>query len=653
MQSTFRHLSAGLVLAALGLAVAAPMAASSCGDDPSVQAMEKAVKADSGNVNNNFNLAAAYYKQQCYDDAIDAFARTAKLVRGEGPDQDDMRFQCYSALGALYYQVRKDAPNSAKYFKQALGLRPNDKDSLNGISMAEMKLGNVADAAKYLDAFIAQDPANVEARYRKAKLLDEGLEGQTKNPDPELRRRVIKAYADTAGRAEIAKHAAGTSDPDAAKSYAQILLICYTRLGELYRDTSQNDKAVAVLKQAVDLAPDEFSSRVILGNLYYKTQDFADMVEQLQKAVEIDPKQVTARFNLGVAFINQERFYDAWQQFKAITELDASNSEALVLMGQTLENAVDQQLTQGGAFYTADQLGDARTAFQHVLDMDPKNKKAKDYLDKVNAQLDKNFADLIVRAKEDLRKGKREDAVEVLERALALKPDDPEAKELRGKTKANIGKLVERYLAAGDKAFSRKDYDGAETAWRHAQGFSAGKASADRKLAKLAKLTDNQLRSALLAAKRDLARKDLLAARNDYHDAQAFSKDPRITNGLSAVNTLITEKVKKLVESGKASFSDGAKDKAKKSFNDALKLDPNNTDANTYIAKMTGSESNAKVNAEKVKTLYYQGVDQYVNNHIKEAIGTWKELLKLDPNHADAQKNIARAEAKLKALQNL
>lgn len=636
----------------LALLLSAPMAAADCSDDPAVQAMEKAVKADAHNATNSYNLAGAYFNKQCYDQAISAFENTVKLARGDGDAEKDMRFECYSALGEVYYQVRNDYSSAEKAFKQALELRPQDKDSLNGMSLVEDKLGKTSEAAKYLDATIALDPSDLKARFRRATMLNADLEKQ-KTPDPELRRKVIKAFDDVSELAEKQDAKAGKDD-DTRKANQPILLICYTRLGELYRDTDQADKAVAVLKQAVDLAPDDINSRVILGNLYFKKQDYADMVEQLEKAVAIDPKQETVRFNLGVAYTKQERFYDAWQQFKAVTDLDPGNGEALTIMGQTLESAVDQQLSQGTAHYTADELADAKVSFGNVLSMDPKNKTAQNFLSKVNDQLEKNFQDLITKAKDYLRRKKQEDAAETLERALSLKPGDPEATELRGKTNADIGKLVARYLSAGDKAYKRKDYDAAETAWNRASAFSEAKKKAGARLDKLHKLTGAELAKDLKAAKAALKRKDLLAARADYRSAQTVTKDnPDITNGLSVVNTMIADKLKKLVEGGKSAYASGAKDKAKKYFNDALRLDPNNADADSFIKKMTGSESNVKENADRAKALYYTGVDQYVNNHIKEAVVTWKEALKIDPNYDDAQKGLARAEAKLKALANL
>jgi tetratricopeptide (TPR) repeat protein len=637
-KSTMTSRALALLLAAACLAPAG-LRAADCADDPAVSALEKAFKADSKNATTSYNLAVAYYNKQCYEGAIDAFERTAKLAKGDSPEHEDMRFQCYSALGGLYYQAKQDPKQAVADFKLALAIHPSDKDSLNGISMALMKMGDNEQAAEYLKKTILADPHNVEARYRMAVLLNQQLEAQ-KTPDPKLRQEVTEAFAKTADLA--------------GKENKDLLVVCYTRLGELYRDEDKAEQSVEVLSKAVKLAPEDFNSRFILGQMQYKLKNYAAMIEQYQKAVEIDPKQKLARFNLGVAYINQEQYFEAYEQFKAITTLDSGDSEALALMGQTLERAVDQQLSLGAAKYTAEEYLEAKQAFEKVLSADPKNKTANEFLGKVNKALEESFATYMAQAKAALKKKKQEDAAEALERALSLKPDDPDAMEMRKKTKANISKLVGRYLSTGNSAFKHGDYETAEKSWRQAMNFREGKAKAEAALAKLQKLTAGQLKSSLSKAKTAMKKKDFVAARNAYRAALAAQKDnAEARNGLTQVNTLITDKVKKLVDSGRAHFEEGDKKAAKSSFEAALKLDPNNADANSYITRITGSESKTKVDADKVKTLYYQGVDLYVNNKIKEAIAVWQQLLKLDPNHQDALKNIERAKVKLKALQNL
>ncbi len=253
--------------------------------------------------------------------------------------------------------------------------------------------------------------------------------------------------------------------------------------------------------------------------MHYKLKNYAAMIEQYQKAVEIEPQQKLARFNLGVAFINQEQYFEAFEQFKAITEIDPGDSEALALMGQTLERAVEQQTSLGAAKYTAEEYLEAKIAFEKVLSADPKNKIANEYLVKVNEAIDSNFTQLITNAKAFLKKKKQEDAAEALEKALALKPTDEEALALRKQTKANIGKLVARYLSAGDRAFKRGDYETANREWTKASAFRQGQAKAKANLAKLSKLTSASLKKSLGAAKAALKKKDYVAARNAFRPA--------------------------------------------------------------------------------------------------------------------------------------
>ncbi|HNZ29637.1 MAG TPA: hypothetical protein PKJ42_06555, partial [Candidatus Goldiibacteriota bacterium] len=84
-----------------------------------------------------------------------------------------------------------------------------------------------------------------------------------------------------------------------------------------------------------------------------------------------------------------------------------------------------------------------------------------------------------------------------------------------------------------------------------------------------------------------------------------------------------------------------------------LAIDPNNEDANSGIEKLTGSQSKASVDAKAVKSLYYEGVDKYVNGEIETAITVWSKVIAMDPGHAEAKKNIARAKEKLAAIKKL
>jgi tetratricopeptide (TPR) repeat protein len=58
----------------------------------------------------------------------------------------------------------------------------------------------------------------------------------------------------------------------------------------------------------------------------------------------------------------------------------------------------------------------------------------------------------------------------------------------------------------------------------------------------------------------------------------------------------------------------------------------------------------------QVKKYYLEGVDQYTNGNIIEAIGSWEKAISLDPagnTAANARENIDKAKKKLENLKNL
>lgn len=613
----------------------------SCDRDASVVALEKAVKADSGNGATRYALAAAYANHGCFDAALEAFGAAIHSAQGDL----DLIFQCRRAEGGILLQARNDAAGARIQFLEALRLRANDPDSLEGIALADEALGRGDEAVGLMDRALKNGPENLRIRYRRALVLNDALEHAGEGATQALRQRVVEAFKSTAARAELAP-----GDEESRK----ILVVCDTRLGEIYRDTKRPEWALKVLKRAVKADPGDFASRFILGQVYYQVHDFASMVEQYRKAVELDPHQALARFNLGVAYVNQERFYEAWGQFKEVCELEPGNAEARALQIQTAGRAVEQEIEAGATRFAEGDFAAARSNFSRALDVDPSAKIAKEYLAKVDARSGREYKDLMGQAKDALAHKRREDAMETLDKVLALRPGDKDAQELRERAQADIDKMVERYIVAGDADLRRGDRDSAEVEYKRAGAFASGREQAQRRLAGLRKSAQGRVTGSLSQAKIALKRGDLAAARNAFRESLALAPgNAAAVNGLSEVNGRIGEKVRLLDEKAEKSALDGEKGDAEREFNAALALDPDDAAANAGVARLTGNASTAKVNADKVRSLYYQGVDLYVNNHIREAIAVWKELLAIDPAHADARRDIERAQAKLKALEKL
>ena len=68
---------------------------------------------------------------------------------------------------------------------------------------------------------------------------------------------------------------------------------------------------------------------------------------------------------------------------------------------------------------------------------------------------------------------------------------------------------------------------------------------------------------------------------------------------------------------------------------------------------MTGKKSKVMLDAKRVRELYYEGVDKYVNGDVEGAIKIWEKVLSIDPSHVEARKNLRKAKEKLAALKKL
>ncbi len=109
----------------------------------------------------------------------------------------------------------------------------------------------------------------------------------------------------------------------------------------------------------------------------------------------------------------------------------------------------------------------------------------------------------------------------------------------------------------------------------------------------------------------------------------------------------INEKLFSLNRLGIDNYKKGNYRTAEKYFRKVLSIDSTNTTARTYINRISQKMKSSK---KDVTDLYMRGVLAYTSGDYKLAIYYWKEVLKINPQHANAKKNIERAREKLKSI---
>lgn len=110
-------------------------------------------------------------------------------------------------------------------------------------------------------------------------------------------------------------------------------------LGKAEEAANQPEPALADLRRAVELAPDNESFTFDLGQALLQRGSFADAFSLFGAARTRFPKSAQIELAYGVAAYGQRKFHDAIAAFLQVTRLDPSIEQPYVFMGKILENA--------------------------------------------------------------------------------------------------------------------------------------------------------------------------------------------------------------------------------------------------------------------------------------------------------------------------
>lgn len=346
-------------------------------------------------------------------------------------------------------------------------------------------------------------------------------------------------------------------------------------------------------------------------------------------------------FHFGASEVEKERLLAEARK--------EAEKEALERMKLTSENLYQQGMTS----YNMSRYDDALASWDLALIWWPENEDATKMISKIKAEkeqmafqalveqakqayVSKNYVALLVLTEQILA----QDSTHALAKFYREKAEQGYTEELitsapaaiRGELRTGIDALAgEDYLSAMRSFEKVLDYDPANTV---AQSYiTETLAEIDRYIAS------------------KLEEVDLLLSRNRYNEAKSkvrgllklAPQNAELLQKLGEIDRRLSQAVQRRLERAKETQDPARSEKELKA---ALQLDPANPQARQDLAEI---EKAAKKAAD-VQKLYLLGVESYSENNYELAISYWQQVLELDPGHANARKNLARAQAKLAAL---
>lgn len=166
----------------------------------------------------------------------------------------------------------------------------------------------------------------------------------------------------------------------------------------LYKE-GKNEEAIAELKKAIADNTANVEVYYKLACAYYDEELTDDAIQTYKKTLEMDPKHVEAHYDLGLIYIDEEMYDSGIKELQKVLELDPQHEDALYSLGD--------------AYYECKKVDEAIKTWETLLKDEPSDSI-------LHYNLGLAYRD----------KGLKNQAISMAEKAIALDPQNDEAKEL-------------------------------------------------------------------------------------------------------------------------------------------------------------------------------------------------------------------------------
>jgi len=551
---------------------------------------QNAIKLDPHYADAYSSLGMCYFKLMNIEGAFKAFSKAVEI----NPEILDAQV----ALGQIYL-VSKEKEKAIKKTELVLSKNPNHEDALMLKGKCLIVDDKDAEAEKILHSLLQKNVKKEEAYLALANIRLKN--NDTKGAEQFLRTLLDEDNKNKSGRLLLVQILERENRfPDAEKEYLALVDqepesdFPKILLARFYSRTQRDHEAETILKDLVQLRPDKKEYPLLLAQFYANQGQDNAMVEVLQKTINDFPAQLApyimlARYELGKKNKNQ----------------------AIALMNQFIEKSeggpdvFKAKVFLAEIYYQDQNFDQTMTLVEEVLAKNPKDLAAhtikgnvflvrKDFLGAISEYrivLQEKPEDIAVSlnlAKSHLLNDEPEIATDIFKSVLGINPDTKEA-----------------LLFLGDMALKKKNIRSADEHYSHLLELDPEAALPNYKVG-LVRLLENKEKEALSYFEK------ALAADNNYAPALAQIAYALIRGG--DLDTAIT-RVRKQIDGNPQNpdfhvllgriYAIGRDfSNARKSFEEAFKIDPGNERALFNLAQMEqsqGSIDKALEHYEKIR----------------------------------------------------
>lgn len=347
------------------------------------------------------------------------------------------------------------------------------------------------------------------------------------------------------------------------------------------------------------------------------------------------------------AFEKAESFY---QQAVALDPTSTTARDGLEKLQQLRQAEADRLAALGNSSLDEGELAPARAAFQKALELVTGHQQATQGLERADALLASLKAEALQLAHRARQAGRIAEAREQLAKAYRLS-GDPAVKAELDELDAAANNQLSALLNEADQSIDGDDYHRARNLLAKAEALAPGNPEVSRRLSELEAKIAIGIKNNLNQAEQAYRQKDYQEAIASYREVLKTRPDhPDALDGVRKSRKALANELNQLIADGGTAIDGGDYPKAQALLERALALDPYQADA---LAAKQRLESllHAGLHPGDEDRLYLSGIDLYTSGRYQDAVATWKQVLILDPANEKARLNIAKAERKLKQIE--
>ncbi|MBU1076697.1 MAG: tetratricopeptide repeat protein [Spirochaetes bacterium] len=397
----------------------------------------------------------------------------------------------------------------------------------------------------------------------------------------------------------------------------------------------------------------------------YRKNDFKEALYHFGKVIALNPEKSSSIKELSSIF-------------RKMSEMEAQG----INKDSPNFKLVELHYERGMKYFKRNNYEQAAAEWKRVFNINPADteviSRMNDAMDKARKEKEEKLAKFhLKRAMKFLEEGKKDLAVAEAKRILAILPDNEDAKDIITKSisGADRSETVNSYLEKAVDLFNDGKYAEAIQEIRLVLTIEPGNKLAQKRLVeyndKLKEIEQkNQVVNYIDMAEKYYDHENYSMARNyinktlsiDKQNAAAIELSKKIDN--KELDVEVTEKEKnKLVEifnTGLNQFLEGKYDDCIKNMKKVLIINPDNIQALKFVEKAKAKiqeqqsaavEPKGKIIDKKlVWSHYLKGINYYTMGDIENAIKSWREALRIDPNNAKIRRSLSKALVKQKML---